>query len=110
MHIRDAKGNRDRLVPLPQATHQVLRRFWLKHRNPVLLFPSRHGGMASARQASTHMDPGGVQTALHKVVEACGLKKRSPRTACATIPSPGIFRGVLAGALHKGEVVKICSA
>ena len=24
VHIRDAKGNRDRLVPLPQATHQVL--------------------------------------------------------------------------------------
>ena len=70
VHIRDAKGNRDRSVPLPQATHQVLRRFWLVHRNPVLLFPSRHGGMASARQASTHMDPGGVQTALHKVVDA----------------------------------------
>ena len=67
-------------MPLPQATHQVLRRFWLKHRNPVLLFPSRHGGMASARQASTHMDPGGVQTALHKVVEACGLKKITPHS------------------------------
>ena len=110
VHIRDAKGNRDRLVPLPQATHQLLRRFWLKHRNPVLLFPSRQGGLHGAAKASTHMDPGGVQTALHKVVEACGLKKRSPRTACATIPSPGIFRDVLAGALHKGEVVKICSA
>ena len=84
VHIRDAKGNRDRLVPLPQATHQLLRRFWLVHRNPVLLFPSRQGGTASARQATTHMDPGGVQTALHKVVEACGLKKRSPRTAFAT--------------------------
>ncbi len=27
VHIRDAKGNKDRLVPLPQATHQHLRRF-----------------------------------------------------------------------------------
>ena len=27
VHIRNAKGNRDRLVPLPQATHQLLRRF-----------------------------------------------------------------------------------
>lgn len=83
VHVRDAKGNRDRLVPLPQATHHLLRRFWLVHRNPVLLFPSRQGGMTSAKQASTHMDPGGVQTTLHQVVEACGLKKRSPRTACA---------------------------
>jgi integrase/recombinase XerD len=32
VHIRDAKGNRDRFVPLPQTTHQVLRRFWQVHR------------------------------------------------------------------------------
>ncbi len=37
VHIRDAKGNKDRLVPLPQATLAVLRRFWRVHRNPVLL-------------------------------------------------------------------------
>ena len=92
VHIRDAKGNRDRLVPLPQATHLVLRRFWLKHRNPVLLFPSRQGGAQGAAQATTHMDRGGVQTTLHKVVDACGLKKRSRRIAFATIPSPGLFR------------------
>jgi integrase/recombinase XerD len=85
VHVRDAKGNRDRLVPLPHATHQLLRRFWRVHRNPVLLFPSRHGGLPSARAAVTHMDRGGVQTTLHKVVVACGLKKRSPPTACATV-------------------------
>ena len=27
VHIRDAKGNRDRFVPLPEATHQLLQRF-----------------------------------------------------------------------------------
>jgi site-specific recombinase XerD len=84
VHIRDAKGNRDRFVPLPQATHQILRRFWQVHRNPVLLFPSRHGGLKGAASATTPMDPGGVQTTLQKVVTACGLKKRSRPTACAT--------------------------
>ncbi len=83
VHIRDAKGNRDRFVPLPHATHQLLRRFWQVHRNPVLLFPNRHGGLKGAASATTPMDAGGVQATLHKVVEACGLKKRSPRTACA---------------------------
>ena len=34
VHIRDAKGNKDRLVPLPQATLELLRRFWSLHRNP----------------------------------------------------------------------------
>ena len=80
VHIRDAKGNRDRFVPLPQATHHLLQRFWLVHRNPVLLFPNRHGGLKGAASATTHMDPGGVQTTLHKVVGACGLKKRSRHT------------------------------
>lgn len=87
VHIRDAKGNRDRFVPLPQATHQLLRRFWQVHRNPVLLFPSRRGGLKGAATARTPMDPGGVQTTLQKVVRSCGLKKRSRRTACAT-PMP----------------------
>jgi len=85
VHIRDAKGNRDRFVPLPQSTHQLLRRFWSVHRNPVLLFPNRHGGLKGAATAKTPMDAGGVQTTLHKVIETCGLKKRSRRTACDTI-------------------------
>jgi site-specific recombinase XerD len=88
VHIRDAKGNRDRFVPLPHATHTLLRRFWQVHRNPVLLFPSRQGGVKAAATATTPMDAGGVQTTLHKVVETCGLKKRSRPTACATAMPP----------------------
>ena len=80
VHIRNAKGNRDRLVPLPQATHQLLRRFWSVHRNPVLLFPNRHGGVKGAASATTPLDRGGVQATLYKVLDACGLKKRSPLT------------------------------
>lgn len=85
VHIRNAKGNKDRLVPLPRATHQLLRRFWQVHRNPVLLFPSRHGGRGGAATALNPMDAGSVQSTLHKVVEECGLKKRSPLTRCATV-------------------------
>ena len=81
VHVRDAKGNRDRLVPLPAATLSVLRRFWATHRNPELMFPNRHGGLAGARLASTPLDRGGVQNTLRRVALDCGLKKRSPRTA-----------------------------
>lgn len=87
VHIRDAKGNKDRLAPLPTATYQLLRRFWQRHQNPVLLFPNRHGGLAGARGARTPLDRGGVQRALRAVVDACGLKKTFRRTACAT-PTP----------------------
>lgn len=84
VHIRDAKGNRDRLVPLPAITLDVLRHFWQTHRNPALLFPSRRGGLAGAHRATTPLNPAGVQQALHLVTRDCGLKKRLRRTACAT--------------------------
>ena len=88
VHVRDAKGNRDRFVPLPHVTHQLLRRFWLVHRNPVLLFPNRQVGMKGAARASTPLDRGGVQKTLRKVALACGLKKRSRPTVCATAMPP----------------------
>ncbi len=88
VHIRDAKGNRDRLVPLPRATLNLLREFWKVHRNPVLLFPNRQGGLKGAAAARTPLDRGGVQKTLRKVIQACGLKKRSRpiRSGIATPP------------------------
>ena len=47
------------------------------HRNPVLLFPNRHGGLKGAASATTPMDPGGVQTTLHKAT-GCRLKIDTP--------------------------------
>jgi len=64
VHVRDSKGNRDRFVPLPEATLCVLRRFWQTHRNPELLFPNRHGGLKAAHSALTPLDRGGVQSTL----------------------------------------------
>ena len=81
VHIRNAKGNKDRFVPLPEATYQLLRRFWKTHRNPSLLFPNRKGGVRAAATATTTLNRGGVQQTLHQVIEACGLKKRSRRIA-----------------------------
>jgi len=88
VHIRDAKGNKDRFVPLPQATLRFLRRFWQAHRNPVLLFPNRAAGVKGAATATTPLDRGGVQTTLHKVVQSCGLKKRSRLTVFDTAMQP----------------------
>lgn len=87
VHVRDAKGNRDRLVPLPAQTLAVLREFWKVHRNPALLFPSRQKGLEGAPNATTHMDRGGVQQALRQVTGQIGLKKELRRIASA-IPMP----------------------
>jgi site-specific recombinase XerD len=37
------KGNKERLLPLPETLLIALRRFWLCHRHPHWLFPNRHG-------------------------------------------------------------------
>jgi integrase/recombinase XerD len=88
VHVRDAKGRRDRLVPLPMASLELLRRFWAVHRHPQLLFPARAGGAAAAATARAPLDRGGVQRALARVVADIGLKKTSTPTACATAMQP----------------------
>lgn len=87
VHIRNAKGNKDRFVPLPDATYQVLRKYWQVHRNPVLLFPNRAGGRQGSAGATTHLDRGGIAAALRQVAASCGIKKRSRPIACA-MPLP----------------------
>ena len=81
VHVRNAKGNRDRLVPLPEATLRVLREHWRVHQHPRLMFPNRGGGLRGAQVATSALDRGGVQRALHQVAAGCGLKKTSPLTA-----------------------------
>ena len=58
------------------------------YKRQVLLFPNRHRGLAGAARATTPLDRGGVQRTLRKVSEACGLKKRSPRTRFDTAMPP----------------------
>jgi integrase/recombinase XerD len=62
--VRNAKGNRDRFVPLPENTLQILRRFWQNHCNPASLFPNRKCGLKKAHLATTSLDRGGIQTTL----------------------------------------------
>ena len=88
VQIRNAKGNRDRLVPLPENTLQILRRFWLTHRNPSLIFPNRQGGLTKSHLARTPLDRGGIQTTLGQVTRDCGLKKELHHTAYATAMPP----------------------
>ena len=82
VHIRNSKGNKDRLVPLPSKTLQVLRQFWSVHRHPVFLFPNRKRGLKLAHLAETPLDKSGIQVCMKAVVKDMGLKKRFPATLC----------------------------
>jgi len=39
LHIRKAKGGKDRYIPLPERTLDLLREYWSTHRHPAYLFP-----------------------------------------------------------------------
>ncbi len=40
LFIRDSKGHRDRVVPLPTPLWQELQRYWAFHKHPLLIFPN----------------------------------------------------------------------
>ncbi len=75
VHIRNAKGNKDRLVPLPEKTLRILRNFWAVHRHPHFIFPNRKRGVKNARLVNLPLDRSGIQTAMKAVVKQIGIKK-----------------------------------
>ncbi len=64
LFIRDSKGHRDRVVPLPATLYQELRRYWAFHKHPLLLFPNVGRGdhhpqaLASRMRQATSPMPG----------------------------------------------------
>ena len=95
MHIRDAKGNKDRLVPLPEKTLHVLKNFWKLHRHPSFLFPNRKRGLKNAHLVDSPLDRGGIQVAIKAVVEQIGLKKKYHVIPCATATQHIYWKQVL---------------
>ncbi len=75
VHIRQAKGNKDRFVPLPAFTLAALRRLWASHRNPLWLFPS--GQSRGERTiADIPMHRGSLQKAFRLIARDATIHKR----------------------------------
>ena len=75
VHIRNAKGNKDRLVPLPEKTLYILRDFWKIHKHQHFIFPSRKRGRDNAHLVDLPLDKSGIQVAMKAVVNQLGIKK-----------------------------------
>jgi integrase/recombinase XerD len=74
VHIRQAKGKKDRFVTLPEMSLMTLRRYWATHRNPSFIFPA--GKTSEQRHASSMiMDRGGLQKSFKVIVKDCGINK-----------------------------------
>jgi len=75
VHVRAGKGKKDRYVPLPQITLDILRKHWLTHKNPGLIFPAPGRGERLASHTLHPIPISSVQNVLRLVVREIGIKK-----------------------------------
>lgn len=82
VHVHRGKGAKDRYIPLPTSTLQLLREFWKTHRHPTLLFPAdgrNHRGVSHPRgvsDAKTPMSPTAVQGAMKQITKKINFGKK----------------------------------
>jgi site-specific recombinase XerD len=76
VHVHRGKGAKDRYVPLPQSTLNLLRRYWVTHRNPSLVFPALGRNGKGAKDAKTPMAKSSVQGALRRALFDAGIRKK----------------------------------
>jgi len=76
IHVHRGKGAKDRFVPLPNETLNLLRRYWRTHRNPKLIFPALGRGHQEGAVAKQPMAPTSVQGAFLRARYAAGITKR----------------------------------
>jgi len=69
VHVRCAKGRKDRLVPLSATLLTLLRDYWKRYRVRGWLFPGRHHGKP--------LNVGSVQRLFRRLVLACGISKKA---------------------------------
>lgn len=78
LHVR-GKRRKDREVPLPTATLQLLRDHWRTHRSPTWLFPAatRHGIEYSVAHDCGPITRDSLQSAFRHAVKRSGIHKRA---------------------------------
>ena len=77
IHVRHGKGAKDRYVPLPKRTLQLLREFWETHRNPVRIFPAPGRGGNLMPINDKPIPKSSVQIVFKKVLKESGIQKHA---------------------------------
>jgi integrase len=80
IHVRLSKGRmggKDRIVPLPQRTLELLREQWKSHRTKPWLFPSTTKCGENTSYASKPISNSSVQAAFRSALKAAGISKKA---------------------------------
>jgi|TARA_B100001964_G_C14232368_1_gene600667 site-specific recombinase XerD len=85
VHVHRGKGAKDRYIPLPTSTLELLRQYWVTHRHRRLLFPADGRGHGlnqralnknGSSTATTPMSPTAVQGAIKKITRQIDFGKK----------------------------------
>lgn len=87
LRVRQGKGGKDRVIPLPSVMLEELRAYWSFHRHPVLLFPNAGRGdndrgrlQERMHRARSPMPHSSLQRLLQEVRRELNLPEASPHT------------------------------
>jgi integrase/recombinase XerD len=82
LHIREAKGGKDRYVPLAEPMLGTLRKFWKTHRHPRLLFPGvgcgwRERAVEGSPRTDLPMSVSSIQHCLRLACAQAGIARKA---------------------------------
>lgn len=80
VHIHRGKGAKDRLIPLPESTLDLLRDYWSTHRNPNWIFPAEGRNHKQSPKADKPMSESSVQDVIKAVLEQLNWGNRGIST------------------------------
>jgi len=77
LHIKKAKGGKDRRVPLPERTLDLLRGYWSTHRHPAYLFPGSTPQGISPSMSKKPMNETSVRLAFQAALTESSVTKHA---------------------------------
>ena len=87
LYIRGGKGHQDRVVPLPTSLYEELRRYWLVHRHPLLIFPNVGRGESTPEAVAKRMHRGTAPMACSSLQRLLVLARKHLDIPAASIHS-----------------------
>lgn len=77
LYVRNGKGDKDRVVPLPKSVLCMLRHYWSTHRNPKWIFPIRFRCGGNLSTATKPMAADGVRKVFRLALQESGIQKQA---------------------------------